>query len=106
MSDVVEQGQRDGSGPPRWLRGGSLAVVAVVAVGVLTRSHLLSADEPTAHRPKPVPSAAIGGSPEPAVPVADVSNTSQGISIVVRQADQLRRYVAGSGVQPLATLPG
>jgi hypothetical protein len=103
MSDVVEQGQVDRPGPPRWLRGGTLAVVFAVGVVVLTRPHLFSADDP--NHPRPVPSVAPTEPTVPTVPVADVANTSEGISVVVRRADQLRRYVAGSGVQPLATLP-
>jgi hypothetical protein len=104
MSDVVEQGQRDRSGPPRWLRRGSLAVVLAVGVVGVTRSQLLSADDPT---PSPRPTAPPTASPTAprALPASDGANTSQGISIVVRKADQLKRYVAGSGVEPLATLP-
>jgi hypothetical protein len=106
LSDVVEQGQVDRLGPPRWLRGGTLAVVFAVGIAVLTRSHLFSADDP--NHPKPVPSVAPTGHTgpnEPILPVSAHGNTSEGISVVVRRADQLRRYVAGSGVQPLATLP-
>lgn len=94
--DVVEQGRRDRSAWPRWLR--AVAVAAVVALGalILRQSHLLSADEPEAGRPTGAPTSREGPRGE---------NTSQGISVVVRQGDHLERYEAGSGRRPLATLP-
>lgn len=100
--DVVEQGRRDRWGPPRWLRGSAL--VAAVALGalVVTRPHLLSAGEPAADRPTAAPSAARS---LPTAPVQLGENTSQGISLVVRQGDHLERYEAGSGRWPLAVLP-
>jgi hypothetical protein len=96
MDDVVEQGRRDRWVPPRWLRGSAVAGVLAVGALLVAQQHLLSADNPApAQRPKAAP----------AVPLPLVDNTSQGISIVVRQGDHLERYEAGSGRRPLATLP-
>jgi hypothetical protein len=97
MDDVVEQGRRDRWVPPRWLRGSAVAVAVSLAVLVVTRPHLLSADRPAPHRPK----AATPAQP----PRSPADNTSRGISIVTRQGDHLERYEAGSGRRPLATLP-
>jgi hypothetical protein len=94
MDDVVEQGRRDGSGPPAWLRGGALAVALALGVLVVTRSHVLSADAPTTPHPR-----ASQGPPRVG------QNVSQGISIVVRRGELLERYEAGSGSRPLAELP-
>ena len=104
MDDVVEQGRRDRWGPPRWLRGTALVLAVGLGAFVVTRPHLLSAGEPAADRrtPRAAPSA---GSKLPAAPLALGPNTSQGISLVVRQGDHLERYEAGTGRWPLASLP-
>jgi hypothetical protein len=100
--DVVEQGRRDRRGQPRWLRGSALVVaVGLGALGV-TRPHLLSAGKPAPDRPSASPSA---GPRVPTAPLALGPDTSQGISLVVRQGDHLERYEAGTGRWPLATLP-
>jgi hypothetical protein len=99
MSDVVEQGRRDRWVPPRWLRGSAIAGALAIGAFVVTQPHLLSADKPAAHRPPP----ALKAKQPPPLPLGD--NTSQDISIVVRQGDHLERYEAGSGVRRLATLP-
>jgi hypothetical protein len=93
--DVVEQGREDHTVSHRWLRGSALVVVAL-AVLVVTRPRLLSADRPLVDRPTAPPVARF---------VPKGQNTSQGISLVVRQGDHLERYEAGSGRWPLATLP-
>ena len=100
--DVVEQGRRDRWEPPRWLRGNALVVALALTVLVVTRPHLLSAGGAAAHRPAAVPTA----DRTPSTPPLRLGeNTSQGISLVVRQGDHLERYEAGSGRWPLAMLP-
>jgi hypothetical protein len=98
--DVVEQGHRDRRQPPRWLRGGAPLVALALAALVVTRPHLLSAGGSVAHRPDAPPTADRTPSP-----LRLGENTSQGISLVVRQGDHLERYEAGSGRWPLAMLP-
>jgi hypothetical protein len=98
--DVVEQGHRDRWQPPRWLRGAAPVVALALAVLVVTRPHLLSAGGAAAHRPAAAPTAGA-----PSTPLRLGENTSQGISLVVRQGDHLERYEAGSGRWPLAMLP-
>src|SRR4029078_5960303 len=119
MDDVVEQGGRDQWGPPRWLRGTALVLAVGLGALVVTRPHLLSAGEPAPDRPTPraaasgrskVPARARGVSPRavsklPAAPLELGPNTSQGISLVVRQGDHLERYEAGTGRWPLGSLP-
>jgi hypothetical protein len=95
--DVVEQGRRDRRQPPRWLRGGVFAVALALAALVVTRPHLLSAGGAAADRPAAAPASTP--------PLRLGANTSQGISLVVRQGDHLERYEAGSGRWPLAMLP-
>jgi hypothetical protein len=97
--DVVEQGHRDRWQPPRWLRGAPVVALAVAAL-VVTRPHLLSAGGAAAHRPAAAPTA-----DRTPPPLRLGENTSQGISLVVRQGDHLERYEAGSGRWPLAMLP-
>ena len=98
--DVVEQGHRDRRQPPRWLHGGAPVVALALAALVVTRPHLLSAGGAAAHRPDAAPTANRTPSP-----LRLGENTSQGISLVVRQGDHLERYEAGSGRWPLAMLP-
>jgi hypothetical protein len=97
--DVVEQGHRDRRQPPRWLRGGAPLVALALAALVVTRPHLLSAGGSVAHRPDAPPTADRTPSP-----LRLGENTSQGISLVVRQGDHLERYEAGSGRWLLAML--
>jgi hypothetical protein len=100
--DVVEQGLRDRWEPPRWLPGSALVVALALAALVLTRPHLLSAGGAATHRPAAAPTADRAPSTPP---LRLGQNTSQGISLVVRQGDHLERYEAGSGRWPLAMLP-
>jgi hypothetical protein len=101
MDDVVEQGRRDRWGPPRWLRGSALIVAVALGALTLTRPHLLSAGEPAAGRPSPTSAPTAGK----IAPLELGPNTSQGISLVVRQGDHLERYEAGRGRWRLAALP-
>ena len=100
--DVVEHGRRGRWEPPRWLRGKALVVALALAALVVTRPHLLSAGGAAAHRPAAAPTADQTHSTPP---LRLGENTSQGVSLVVRQGDHLERYEAGSGRWPLATLP-
>jgi len=100
MDDVVEQGRRDPWRAPPGLRGSAVAVALVLGLLAVTRPHLLSAGKPAADRPSPAPRAQRLQATPPLE-----GNTSQGISIVVRQGDHLERYEAGSGRRPLAQLP-
>ncbi len=92
MADTVEQGPEPG-GPgrlPPWARRGGIAVAAVVAVLGLSRSGLLSADQPQP-RPEPGPS----GSATPG---------DGGPRLVARVADLLL-LAADGPAQPGARLP-
>jgi hypothetical protein len=100
--DVVEQGHRDRWQPPGWLRGGAPVIALALAALLITRPHLLSAGGAAAHRPAAAPTA--DRAPATA-PLRLGENSSQGISLVVRQGDHLERYEAGSGRWPLAMLP-
>lgn len=91
MDDVVEQGEPERPGPPRWLRGAAVAVAVALALLVLTRTDLLSA------RP---PGAAPGS---PTAPPAGTSGAPM-TGVVVRAGDHLERY-DGAGRHRLATLP-
>jgi hypothetical protein len=75
-------------------------VALALAALVVTRPHLLSALGAAAHRSDAAPIANRKPSP-----LRLGGNTSQGISLVVRQGDHLERYEAGSGRWPLAMLP-
>ena len=92
MADVVEQGPEPGSPGrlPDWARRLGIAVAAVLAVLGLSRSGLLSADEP---RPPPEPS-----------PSDSVTPGDDAPRLVARLEDQL--LVAAPGeAQPGARLP-